>query len=66
MPNKLLVEVVLPEVKRTFEKCKHRGEDNIKTNMKEERYIGVDWRKLVQVRVQWKVLANTIMNVMVG
>jgi hypothetical protein len=39
MLSKLLVEVLLPEVKRTFGKYRHSEEDNVKTNMK-ERYNG--------------------------
>jgi hypothetical protein len=64
-PNRLLVEVLLSEAKRTPGKRSHRREDNTKINRKEEHYNDVDWSKLVQVRVQWQVFAKTVMNVMV-
>jgi hypothetical protein len=37
-----------PEGKRPLEKSRRRWEDNIKMDLKEEGYVGIDWIELAQ------------------
>jgi hypothetical protein len=39
--------------------------DNIKVNLREIGWDGVDWVDLVQDREQWRALVNTLMNLRV-
>jgi hypothetical protein len=39
--------------------------DNIKIDLKEIEWDGVDWVDLAQDRDQWRALANTVMNLRV-
>jgi hypothetical protein len=39
--------------------------DNIKMDLREIGWGGMDWIDLAQDRVQWKVLVNTVMNLRV-
>jgi hypothetical protein len=39
--------------------------DNIKMNLREIRWGGMDWIDLVQNRDQWRALVNTAMNLLV-
>jgi hypothetical protein len=39
--------------------------DNIKIDLKEMECEGVDWFHLIQDRVQWRALVNTVMNIRV-
>jgi hypothetical protein len=51
-----------PEGKRPLGRSRHRGEDNIKMDLRE---IGIDetnWIRLARDRVQWRVFLNTVMN----
>jgi hypothetical protein len=38
------------------------GVDNIKMDVREIEWDGVDWIELAQDRDQWKALVNTVMN----
>jgi hypothetical protein len=40
-------------------------EDNIRIDLKGTGWEGVDWMYLVQVRVQWWALVNTLMSLQV-
>jgi hypothetical protein len=40
--------------------------DNIKTDLREIGWGGVDWIDLAQDRDQWRVLVNTVMNIRVS
>jgi hypothetical protein len=42
-----------------------RWEANIRTNLREIVWEGVDWMELAQDRDQWWTLVNTIMNLVV-
>jgi hypothetical protein len=44
---------------------KHRWEDNIRMNIREIGWGGVDWMHLYQDRNQWWALVNTVMNLLV-
>jgi hypothetical protein len=39
--------------------------DNIKIDLREIRWDGVDWVDLAQDRDQWRALVNTVMNLRV-
>jgi hypothetical protein len=39
-----------------------RWVDNIKMNLSEIRWDGIDWIDLAQDRNQWRALVNTVMN----
>jgi hypothetical protein len=39
--------------------------DNIKMDLREIRWDGVDWIDLAQDRDQWRALVNTVMNLTV-
>jgi hypothetical protein len=39
--------------------------DNIKIDLREIEWDGVDWIELVQDRAQWRALVNTVMNLRV-
>jgi hypothetical protein len=44
---------------------RHRWEDNIKLDLREIGIDGANWIPLVQDRVQWRALVNTVMNLLV-
>jgi hypothetical protein len=39
-----------------------RWVDNIKIDLREIEWDGMDWIDLVQARYQWRALVNTVMN----
>jgi hypothetical protein len=39
--------------------------NGFKMNLKEIGFVGVDWIRLAQDRVQWRALVNTVMNLWV-
>jgi hypothetical protein len=51
-----------PEGKRPLGRPRRRWVDNIKRDLKEIDWDGVDWIDLAQVRDQWSALVNTVMN----
>jgi hypothetical protein len=54
-----------PERKRPLGRPRRRWVDNIKIDMKEIRWDGVDWIDLAQDRDQWRALVYTMMNLWV-
>jgi hypothetical protein len=40
---------------------RHRWEDNIRMDLKEIWWEGVDWIQLAQDRDQWRAVVNTVM-----
>jgi hypothetical protein len=54
-----------PEGKRLLGRLRHRWEDNIRINLRERGWEGVDWIHLAQDRDQWQALVNTIMNIQI-
>jgi hypothetical protein len=50
------------EYKRPFGKLTHRWEDNIRMDLREIGWEGVEWIRLGQDRDQWRSLVNTLMN----
>jgi hypothetical protein len=50
------------EGKTPLERPRYRFVDNIKIDLNEIRWGGMDWICLVQGRDQWRALVNTVMN----
>jgi hypothetical protein len=53
------------EGKRPLGRPRHRLGDNIKMDLRELGWGGMDWIDLTQDRDQWRALVNTVMNVLV-
>jgi hypothetical protein len=54
-----------PEGKRPLGRPRHRWVDNIKINLRETGWDGMDWIDLAQDRDRWRALGNTVMNLWV-
>jgi hypothetical protein len=54
-----------PERKRPLGRPRRRCVDNIKIDLGERGWDGVDWIDLAQDREQWRALVNTVMNLRV-
>jgi hypothetical protein len=54
-----------PEGKRVLGKPKHGWEDNIRMDLREGGWEGVDWIHLAQYRDQWWALVTTSLNLQV-
>jgi hypothetical protein len=51
-----------PEGKRQIGRLRRRWEDNIRMDLKEIVWEGVDWMHLAQNRDQWRAVVNTVVN----
>jgi hypothetical protein len=49
-----------PEGKRPFGRRRHRWKDNVKMDLREIGWEGVDWIHLAQDRYQWRTVMNTV------
>jgi hypothetical protein len=54
-----------PEGKRPLGRPRRRWQDNIKMDLKEIGWGGMDWLDLAQDRDQWRALVNMVMNLWV-
>ena len=54
-----------PKGKRPLGRPKRRWEDNIKMDLQEVRYGGMDWIELAHDRCSWRALVNAVMNLRV-
>jgi hypothetical protein len=54
-----------PEKKRPLGRPRHRWVDNIKMDLREIGWNGVDWIDMAQYRYQWRALVNTVLNLWV-
>jgi hypothetical protein len=54
-----------PEGRRPLGKPRRRWEDNIKMDLREVEWEGIDWIDLGQDRDRWRGLVNTVMNLRV-
>jgi hypothetical protein len=54
-----------PEGKRPLGRPRHRWKDNIKKDIQEVGCGFMDWIDLAQVRVRWRALVNSVMNLRV-
>jgi hypothetical protein len=63
--NAYRILVGKPEGKRPLGRPRRRWVDNIKTDLGEIGWDGVDWIELALDRDQWRALVNTVMNLRV-
>jgi hypothetical protein len=63
--NACRILVGKPEGKRTLVRQRRRWVGNIKMDLREIEWDGMDWIDLAQDRDQWRALVNTIMNLRV-
>ena len=54
-----------PEGKRPLGRPRGRWEDNIKVDLHEVEYGGMDWIELAQDRARWRALVNAVTNLRV-
>jgi hypothetical protein len=54
-----------PEAKRPLGRARRRWVDNIKKDLREIRWHGMDWIYLAQDRDQWWTLVNMVINLRV-
>jgi hypothetical protein len=55
-----------PEGKRPLGRLKRRSVDNVKMDLREIGWDGVDWIDMAQDKDQWRALVNTVMNIRVA
>jgi hypothetical protein len=60
---RILVEI--PEGKRPLGRPRRRWVNNIKMDLREIRWDGMNWIDLAQDRDQWRALVNAVMNLRV-
>jgi hypothetical protein len=63
--NAYRILVGKPEGKGPLGRPRRRWEDNIKMDLRDIRWGGMDWIDLAQDRDQWRALVNTVMNLRV-
>jgi hypothetical protein len=63
--NAYMILVGKPEGKRPLGRPRRRWVDNIKMDLTEIGWDGMDWIDLAQDRDQWRALVNTVMNLLV-
>jgi hypothetical protein len=63
--NAYRIVVGKPEGKRPLGRPRRRWVDNIKMDLREISWDGMDWIDLPQHRDQWRALLNTAMNLRV-
>jgi hypothetical protein len=54
-----------PEGKKPLGRPRRRWVDNIRMDLREIGWDGVEWMDVAQDRVQWRGLVNTVMNLLV-
>jgi hypothetical protein len=63
--NTYRILVGQPEGKRPLGRPRYRLVNNIKMDLRETGWDGMDWIELAQNRDQWRALVNTVMNLRV-
>jgi hypothetical protein len=63
--NACRILVRKPEEKRQLRRPRRRWINNMKIDLREIEWDGMDWIDLVQDRDQWRVLVNTVVNLRV-
>jgi hypothetical protein len=53
---------VKPEGRRQLARPRRRWEDNIKMDLRESGWGGIDWIDLAQDRDRWRAVVNKVMN----
>jgi hypothetical protein len=54
-----------PERKRPLGRSRRRWQDNIKVDLQEVGFGGIDWIVLAQNRDRWRAVMNAVMNIRV-
>jgi hypothetical protein len=54
-----------PEGRRPLGRPRRRWEDNIKIDLREVGWVGMNWIELAQDRDRWRAVVNAIMNLRV-
>jgi hypothetical protein len=54
-----------PEGRRPLERPRRRWEDNIKTDLREVGWGGMNWIELAQDRDRWRTVVNAVLNLRV-
>jgi hypothetical protein len=54
-----------PEGRRPLERSRHRWDDNIKMDLQELGWWGMDWSELAQNRDMWRAVVKAVMNLRV-
>jgi hypothetical protein len=65
MRNAYRILVGNPEIKRPLERARRSWMDNIKIDLRETVWDGMDWIGFVQDRDQWWALVNAVTNLRV-
>jgi hypothetical protein len=60
--NAYRILVLKPEGNRPLGKPRRRWVDNIKMDLREIEWDGLDWIDMAQGRDQWRALVNTVLN----
>jgi hypothetical protein len=63
--NAYRVLVRKPEGKRSLGRPRHRWVDNVKIDLRDIGWNGMDWINLAQNRDRWRVLVNMVVNLRV-
>jgi hypothetical protein len=63
--NEYRILVGKPEEKRPLGRPRHRWVNNIKIDLREVGWDGMDWIDLAQDRDRWRALVNAVMNLRV-
>jgi hypothetical protein len=63
--NAYRILVGKPERKKPLERPRRRWEDDIRMDLREIGWGGMDWIDVAQDRDQWRALVNTAMNLRV-
>jgi hypothetical protein len=63
--NAYTILVGKSEGKRPLRRPRRRWVDNIKMDLREIGWDGMDWIDLAQDRIQWRALVNMVMNLRV-
>jgi hypothetical protein len=59
--NAYRILVGKPEIKRPLGRPRRRRVNNIKMDLREIEWVGIDWIDLSQDKDQWRALVNTVM-----
>jgi hypothetical protein len=65
LTNPYRILVGKPEGRRPLERPKRRWVNNIKMDLRQTGWDGMDWIDLAQERNKWRALVNTVLNLRV-